>query len=414
MPPRDHTDDQLVLGLQAGSSDAFERIYAEYHAPIYNLCARVLCDREEAQDVTQDVFIKAYRNPPMADERLNLRAWLYRVATNACYDTLRLRGRRGMSGDDQLEAVPDAVDQFDRAQTAALVEESLEQLNERYRTALVLKDLHGLRPAEIAAVMQVSRPTADVLVHRARASFRTAFRRLAGRDAAAPASLGLALLPLSVPAALHVAPPLPAPPVPGGGQAAPHAPLAPASPHTGVHLPALPDPSSLAGPGAAGLLSRLGDAVGTKAAATAAAATLLIGGGLVVNDARHGDAHKTSFADAAVRAGEDHHGTATGHWAGHGGWHSFSRWAGHGIEADAHNGEHVASGHHDATHADATHDGTHDDGGTAAHDGATTTHDSSSSTTHESGGTSTVTSGDHVGDTTTHDGSDGGGDSDHE
>ena len=210
MPPRDDTHTDLVLGLQAGSTDAFERLYAEYHAAIYNLCARILCDREEAQDVTQDVFIKAFSRPPAADERLNLRAWLYRVATNACYNALRARTRHGGPGGETLDAVPAGVDEYERAQTAALVGQSLEQLNERYRTALVLKDLHGLPPVEIAAVLQVSRPAADVLVHRARASFRSVFRRLAGRDATAPASLGLVLLPLSVPAALHVMPPLPA------------------------------------------------------------------------------------------------------------------------------------------------------------------------------------------------------------
>ena len=72
------------------------------------------------------------------------------------------------------------VDEYQRAETVALVEASLGQLNERYRTALVLKDLQGLEPAEIAEVMEVSRPNADVLVHRARASFKAAFAKLAG------------------------------------------------------------------------------------------------------------------------------------------------------------------------------------------------------------------------------------------
>ena len=98
-----------------------------------------------------------------------------------------------------LDEVPARVDTFEQAQTVALVEESLGQLNERYRTALVLKDLHGLPPEEIADVMEVSRSNADVLVHRARAAFKTVFAKLAG-DVPAPASLGLVLAPLSVPA----------------------------------------------------------------------------------------------------------------------------------------------------------------------------------------------------------------------
>ena len=86
------TDPDLVRGLRAGRRDAFERLYGEYHAPIYNLCARVLGDREEAKDVTQEVFIKAFDQLPATDaESFGLRPWLYRVATNACFNRLRSR-----------------------------------------------------------------------------------------------------------------------------------------------------------------------------------------------------------------------------------------------------------------------------------------------------------------------------------
>jgi DNA-directed RNA polymerase specialized sigma24 family protein len=77
------TDLELVRGLQARSAAAFSRVYDDYHAGIYNLCARILDDREEARDVTQDVFIKAFSSPPEAVGEVKLRAWLYRVATEA-------------------------------------------------------------------------------------------------------------------------------------------------------------------------------------------------------------------------------------------------------------------------------------------------------------------------------------------
>ncbi|HEY5169138.1 MAG TPA: sigma-70 family RNA polymerase sigma factor, partial [Thermoleophilia bacterium] len=257
------TDPDLVRGLQAGRRDAFERLYGEYQAPIYNLCARVLGDREEAKDVTQEVFIKAFHQLPETDaESFALRPWLYRVATNACFNTLRSRRKLGGGGDAGLEQAASGIDEFERAQTVALVEQSLGAMNERYRTALVLKDLQGLPPEEIAAVMDVSRANADVLVHRARASFKTVFAKLAGSDAAAPAALGLVLLPLSVPAALQAMPPLPA-----------H--LAP------VHAPLHPGIPATAGPAGAGLLTKIGAALTTKAAIAAAATALIIGGGVV-------------------------------------------------------------------------------------------------------------------------------------
>jgi RNA polymerase sigma-70 factor, ECF subfamily len=357
------TDPELVRGLRAGRRDAFERLYGEYHAPIYNLCARVLGDREEAKDVTQEVFIKAFDQLPAADaESFGLRPWLYRVATNACFNTLRSRRKLDGGGDAGLEQAASGVDEFERAQTVALVEQSLGEMNERHRTALVLKDLQGLPPEEIAEVMEVSRANADVLVHRARASFKTVFAKLAGSDAAAPAALGLVLLPLSVPAALQAMPPLPA-----------H--LAPvhALPHPGI--------PAAAGPAGAGLLTKIGAALTTKAAIGAAAAAVVIGGGVIaVKEARRSGPPAASAAVSAPSAGAGPQFTSATSGGGH-----DARWAGHGdpMGAHSHDGAHHAEsgGHHAGDHSGS---GSHD---SAAHDagdsgGSATTHDSTTTTTH--------------------------------
>ena len=357
------TDPDLVRGLRAGRRDAFERLYGEYHAPIYNLCARVLGDREEAKDVTQEVFIKAFDQLPAAEaESFGPRPWLYRVATNACFNTLRSRRQLDGGGDAGLAQVAAGVDEFERAQTVALVEQSLSEMNERYRTALVLKDLQGLPPEEIAEVMEVSRPAADVLVHRARASFKTVFAKLAGADAAAPAALGLVLLPLSVPAALQAMPPL--------------AHLAPvhALPHPGI-------PAS-AGPAGAGLLTKIGAALTTKAAITAAAAAVVIGGGVVaVKEVRHSGPPAASAAVSAPSAGAGSQFTSATSGGGR-----DARWAGHGdpMGAHSHDGAHHAEsgGHHAGDHSGSgSHDSaTHDAGDSGG--SATTTHDSTTTTTH--------------------------------
>ena len=382
MPSPPATAPDLVRGLRAGRRDAFERLYGEYHAPIYNLCARVLGDREEAKDVTQEVFIKAFDQLPEADaESFGLRPWLYRVATNACFNHLRSRRKLDGGGDAGLEQAASGVDEFERAQTVALVEQSLGEMNERYRTALVLKDLQGLPPEEIAEVMEVSRPTADVLVHRARASFKTVFAKLAGSDAAAPAALGLVLLPLSVPAALQAMPPLPV-----------H--LAP------LHALPQPDISAAVGPAGAGLLAKIGAAVTTKAAITAAAATVVIGGGVVaVKEVRQGGPGPAAAAISAAPAEPGHRSTPAtgsghdGRRAGHGEpWGEHARKAArHAASSEKHAGDHSGGGTHQAA--------THDAGGggsTAAmtHDGTTTStaptadHSTTTTTMHDSGDTS--------------------------
>ena len=190
----------LVCGRQAR--------YGEYQAPIYNLCARVLGDREEAKDVTQEVFIKALGQLPAADTARRSgsapgsTAWRPTPASTTC-----ARASDSTAAATRSSSAAARVDEFERAQTVALVERSLAEMNQRYRTALVLKDLQGFPAGEIAEVMEVSTPTADVLVHRARASIRAAFARTRRRTPV-PAALGVVLVPLSVPAALQALPPL--------------------------------------------------------------------------------------------------------------------------------------------------------------------------------------------------------------
>jgi RNA polymerase sigma-70 factor (ECF subfamily) len=387
-PPATAPD--LVRGLRAGRRDAFERLYGDYHAPIYNLCARVLGDREEAKDVTQEVFIKAFDQLPEADaESFGLRAWLYRVATNACFNHLRSRRKLDRGGDAGLEQAASGVDEFERARTVALVEQSLGEMNERYRTALVLKDLQGLPPEEIAEVMEVSRPNADVLVHRARASFKTVFAKLAGAEAGAPAALGLVLMPLSVPAALQAMPPLPAG-------------LAP------VHALPSPDIASAAGPAGVGLLAKIGAAVTTKAAIGAAAAAVVIGGGAVaVKEGGRSDRGPAAATAAPAGAGSQPASPYTAmhdrHRAGHG-----TPWGEHGGAAGhAESAGHDSDGSHDgATHDSKTTTSTHDAGDAS---GSTTTHDAggdASTTTHDSGTSTTDSTTHSTSTTTTHDGGD--------
>jgi RNA polymerase sigma factor (sigma-70 family) len=381
------SDDSLLDGLNAGRRDAFVRLYAEHHAAIYNLCARIVGDREEAKDLTQETFIAAFAHlqDPNAQPMRKLRPWLYRVAANACFNHMRSRKRLAGGGDAQLENAASGVDEFAQAQTVALVEQSLGEMNERYRTALVLKDLQGLPPEEIAEVMEISRPTADVLVHRARASFKAAFAKLAGSDAA-PAALGLVLLPLSVPAALQAMPPLPA-----------H--LAP------VHAPVHPGIPATAGPAGAGLLTQIGAALTTKAAIGAAAAALVIGGGVVAVK----EADRSHSVPAAAAVSTPHAGVTSqppsiytglhdGHWAGHGtpmGEHGGA--AHHAEPAGHHAGGHSGSGSHDS----ATHDAGENGGSTM------TTHDSTTSTSHAGDHSTTTTTTHEGGDMTgSHDGGD--------
>ena len=384
------SEQKLIRGLQTGDHQAFCKVYDAYHAAIYNLCARIVGDREEAKDLTQEVFLRAFSAPPEPRAEMGVRPWLYRVATNLCLNHLRGAGGRGAgvaAGGDEIEQVVSPVDGFRQAQTVALVEETLAQLNDRYRTALVLKDLHGLPSEELAGVMETSRASADVLVHRARASFRSVFSRLAGEGAPVPGNLGLVLAPLTVPAALQFMPPLPHAPVPLSAHPAP-------LPHGPAPMPATPAHPFDASAG--GLLGKLSAALSSKVVVTAAAASLVVGG-LVAEQVVTRSGHRSpaaaaaaavttgdraTFSQSAARSREDEvqmrHRSADGCLAGDASC------------AAEHVGEHGAT--HEASHS-TEHAGGAGTSAATSHD-STGTHDAGTGTTTHDGG-SGVTSGEH-------------------
>lgn len=358
MPPP-IPDTALLNGLRAGRRDAFERLYGEYHGAIYNLCARIVADREEAKDLTQEVFITAFdKLPARIDPGFKLRAWLYRVATNACFNHLRSRRRLSHDAAD-FESTAAGVDEYERAATVGMVEASLAQMNERYRATLVLKDLQGLPADEIAEVMEVSRPTVDVLVHRARASFKSAFSALSGDKVAAPANLGLVLLPLAVPTVLQAMPPLAA------GLA-----------HPGIPLP---DLSSAAGPTSAGILAKIGAALTTKVGVTAAAATLAVGGGAAVYEIRSHEAGPAAATELRqVTHASDRQGASSAWLRQQARSRIYARWSGHGWPAGTHHGH--WDGHSESW---SWHEPSHSDGSEPASSGHTSGGDHPTSETHD-------------------------------
>jgi RNA polymerase sigma-70 factor (ECF subfamily) len=370
MPSSPPTDLELVRGLHARDRASLARVYGDYHAVVYNLCARIVGDREEAKDVTQEVFLKALEKPPAETEDVRLRPWLLRVATNTCLN--HIRARRPSGGD--VETLEVRHDPYEQARAAALIEGSLAAINERYRAALVLKDLHGLGGGELADVLEVSRPAADVLVHRARAAFRRAFTSLAGEDAVAPANLVVALPALAVPTALQALPVSLAQlaSTPGAGTAA----------------------ASGAGP-AAGLLAKLAAALTSKVAVVGVGAVLLAGGGVAAVElagqrpAPGPAAHSPAPAKAGRSTGLDDPSSPR------------DAWASHRREVREHAGAHHdgrEDGRHDAGHDAGDGDGSASSG--ARHDGASGDSPDDGGVNHEtatpsSASTGSATSGTH-------------------
>jgi RNA polymerase sigma-70 factor (ECF subfamily) len=226
-------DARLVEGLRCGAPGAFAGLHEEYAAGIFTLALRMVRHAPDAEDITQDVLIRAYERVPR-DRDVLLRPWLYRLTLNCCYDHLRAAARRrSASGEGHGAEVELAspVDLFEQSELQRLFEAALGDLTRRQRAALLLKDVHGLTLVEVGACLELTTGSVEVLLARARKAFRASFEGRCpadGRPAPSSAGLlaGLPALPffplpstLLSPSALPTVMPLPVslPPIAGGG-----------------------------------------------------------------------------------------------------------------------------------------------------------------------------------------------------
>ncbi len=250
-------DERLVDGLRRRSPEALACLHEEYAAGIYSLALRVVRHAPDAEDITQDVLLRAFERLPQDGEVL-LRPWLYRLTLNRCYDHLRWTARRPLAPPDREVTSPH--DPFEQSELQRLLEESLGDLTRRQRAALLLKDVHGLSLVEVAACLDLTPGSVEVLLARARRAFRASFKvhcAAVGRPLPRSA-VGLVALPLlPLPPGLATSMPLPV--------AALTAP--------GVALP-LVGPSLAATGGGIGALLGLPASVKTAVLIAAAAATV--------------------------------------------------------------------------------------------------------------------------------------------
>lgn len=163
---------------------AFERIYEQHARMVYNLCLNYLRGREDAQEATQDVFVKVHERLQGFKGDASVGTWIYRITINTCLDRLKAgkRKKRSLLGwfslsDEQVERSASLV--FDHPGVAAEDREAFErlfavvdELPAQQKTALLLKTTEDLSMNAIAEVMGLSPKAVESLLSRARANLR--------------------------------------------------------------------------------------------------------------------------------------------------------------------------------------------------------------------------------------------------
>lgn len=174
-PPGDWT--VLVQRAQAGDGDAFTELFQQLHSPVLNYVYRTLGDRQAAEDITQDAFIRAHQRIGQLGPPYDFKSWLFRIASNLAVDRLR-RSKRFIDLDESMEPLGPmttrrpAEKKVQQDQVRESVQDTLVLMPTTYRQAIILRELNGLGYQEVANALECSYDNARQLVHRARLNFR--------------------------------------------------------------------------------------------------------------------------------------------------------------------------------------------------------------------------------------------------
>lgn len=168
----------------AGNADAFEQLVVKYQAAVYNLCLRMTGDPEDAADMTQESFLKAWRSLDSFQGNAAFSTWLYRLASNTCLDHLRSVKRKSQlslviedtEGEEQTLEVPDSApspeEQVIELEEHSILNEALQSLDYEQRQILILRAVNGLSYTEIAQVLKLKEGTVKSRLARAREQLR--------------------------------------------------------------------------------------------------------------------------------------------------------------------------------------------------------------------------------------------------
>ncbi len=171
---------KLVRLAQEGSEEAFTSLVRAYQARVYSMALNFTRNREVADDLAQEVFLKTYLALPKFRFRSEFGTWLYRIAVNHIKDHLRRKGRAKEVPLDEVRELANAGEEEtlsrerERSEEArrGLVLKVLQGLPDKYRIILTLRDIQGMPYDKIAAVLRISPGTVDSRLHRARKMLR--------------------------------------------------------------------------------------------------------------------------------------------------------------------------------------------------------------------------------------------------
>lgn len=175
------SDEDLVERTKAGDPAAFEALVTRYQRAVFNLAYRYTGNREDASDLAQEIFVRAFQSVKGFRRESTFRTWLYQIATNLCRDDRRRRlGRASISLDEVISTEQGEVDReledwsrspetiVESRLDSEAIQQLLNELPREYRLAVILRDIEGFSYDEIAAILRCSKGTVRSRLNRGR------------------------------------------------------------------------------------------------------------------------------------------------------------------------------------------------------------------------------------------------------
>lgn len=190
MTPRQ--ENKLIRRLKQRDEEAFRQMVLLYQHKVFHLVYRMMGNREEAEDLSQEIFVTVFKNIDAFRGDARFSTWLYRIATNQCKNRIKYLARRAKDRTQGLDVTPDGDLQATPLSTAPArpdrmvqgkeleraIQRALADLDDEHRALIVLRDIQGLPYAEIAQITGLNPGTVKSRLHRARVALK---RRLGQR-----------------------------------------------------------------------------------------------------------------------------------------------------------------------------------------------------------------------------------------
>ena len=176
------SEQALIERARRGNHDAFAALVDEHQHYVYNLALRLVKDENEALDLTQETFVRAWKALPNFKGQSQFRTWLYRIVTNLCYNRLpNLRRSLNDLGDDVMDEIPNQdspVSEIESNEAKEYLHRAIGDLDENYRLLITLRYQNELSYDEIASTLNLPLGTVKTGIFRAKEQLRKSLARM--------------------------------------------------------------------------------------------------------------------------------------------------------------------------------------------------------------------------------------------